>query len=132
MKGTQMARKVLHFTKNKTLAIQGICTAGGRGVTLGDVCDGSDRHGGGFVGDMEVQGQVIVIRKVDKDGKPHRDYGKVAASPQQPLQSIRLDNADGVLWPLIMAEAVVFVDEPDQKKATAKQEPEPKKEPPAK
>lgn len=111
-----MKRKVLYFKKNKLQAIQGVCNAGTLGIGIGFACDGGFRHGGGFVGDMEVQGQCIVIRKVDPAGKPYRNYGKVSPTGQV-AKEVVLSPADGVMFPLTYTEGVVFLDEPEPQKA---------------
>ena len=50
-----MKRRVLMFRKQSHDSIQGICKAGTDVVYLGQPCTVDAKHGGGFVGEMELE-----------------------------------------------------------------------------
>ena len=60
---------------SKVRGIYSGSTAGGY-VVAGDACNPNE--GGGLIGSIEFAGGFLYFRKVDKDGKPCRDYGKTS------------------------------------------------------
>jgi hypothetical protein len=64
-------------------------------VREGDPVDGN--NGGGFIGSMELVGNTVHFKKVDANGKPHRDFGVVAGRA-----SVNAAGADSKKVPLIV------------------------------
>jgi hypothetical protein len=112
-----MKRRVLMFRKQSHDTIQGICRSGGDVVYTGQPCTVDAKHGGGFVGEMElVGGSAILIRKVDAQGEPLRNFGSLAMSTAG-RGKIKPFVADGVLFPLSETRGVLFEDVDDRRKS---------------
>jgi hypothetical protein len=104
-----MGKRVVFVRVPTGSKLQGIHGADTQYLVEGQEAKGNE--GGGRIGRMELAGGQLYIRKVDKDGKPWRDFGTVAVRGDKKVPLI----ADGIA---VSAQGyvVVFNDEKDEQK----------------
>jgi hypothetical protein len=105
-------KKVKFLRVPSSSVVRGIYSGatGGGYVVPGDACNPNE--GGGFLSSVDFAGGFLYFRKVDKDGKPLRNYG-VASIKGDRKANIE---GDGVA---VAAEGfvIVFDDEKEAQKA---------------
>lgn len=104
-------RQVKYFRNDMKITIQGVGAPAY--VTVGQELARNEVVGGGYVGGIEFEQGMLTIRKFDKYGKPHRDFGCTT------LQGKRIDfKCDGVMVPAVRVTGILFDDIEDAEDAT--------------
>jgi hypothetical protein len=116
-------QRIIFLKKQKGTSIMGI-------TQLDFVVEGQQlaaERGGGRIGSMVLKDGMIYVRKVDAEGKPHRQFGAVAMSGGKVKQLV----ADGIAFPAHLAAGMLFDDVEDEIAEPAKPaEPKPEVDPP--
>lgn len=89
-------------------------------IVPGEPC--CPNEGGGFIGDITFDGGFLHFRKVDKDGKPMRDYGVASIKGERKAQIV----GDAVA---ISADGFVIVFDEENEPQAAKPVPDASEQP---